>query len=39
VSGVRRLGAVIEPEAVRLLTRGDERAVRYDVVISPTETG
>jgi heme-degrading monooxygenase HmoA len=30
---------VIEPEAARLLTRGDERAEHYDVVISPTETG
>jgi heme-degrading monooxygenase HmoA len=31
---------VIEPEAARLLTRGDERAVHYEVVISPpTETG
>jgi antibiotic biosynthesis monooxygenase (ABM) superfamily enzyme len=26
---------VIEPEAARLLTRGDERAVHYEVVISP----
>jgi heme-degrading monooxygenase HmoA len=26
---------VIEPEAARLLTRGDERAEHYDVVISP----
>jgi hypothetical protein len=31
---------VIEPEAARLLTRGDERAAHYDVVISPpTKTG
>jgi heme-degrading monooxygenase HmoA len=29
---------VIEPEAARLLSRGDERAAHYDVVISPTET-
>jgi hypothetical protein len=26
---------VIEPEAARLLTRGDERAAHYHVVISP----
>ena len=26
---------VIEPEAARLLTRGDECAVHYDVLISP----
>jgi hypothetical protein len=30
---------VIEPEAARLLSRGDDRAAHYDVVISPTETG
>ena len=30
---------VIEPEAARLLTRGDERAEHYDVVIAPTEIG
>jgi hypothetical protein len=29
---------VIEPEAARLLTRGDERAVHYDVVVAPPAT-
>jgi heme-degrading monooxygenase HmoA len=28
---------VIEPEAVRLLSRFDERAVHYDVVIAPLD--
>ncbi|MCP9486453.1 MAG: hypothetical protein MSC30_11370 [Gaiellaceae bacterium MAG52_C11] len=26
---------VIEPEAERLLTRGDERAAHYDIVVAP----
>jgi heme-degrading monooxygenase HmoA len=29
---------VIEPEAARLLSRGDERAAHYEVVIAPPNT-